>query len=36
MSNDLILLERAAENEHIALLTLNRPDVGNTLNASDG
>ncbi len=32
MAEDLILLEKAKENEHIAVLTLNRPDAGNALN----
>ena len=32
MAQDLILLEKAQENEHIAILTLNRADAGNALN----
>ena len=32
MPEHVILLERAEESEHIAILTLNRPDAGNALN----
>jgi enoyl-CoA hydratase/carnithine racemase len=32
MAEDLILLKKAEENEHIAILTWNRPDAGNALN----
>lgn len=32
MPNDLILLEKSEENEHIAILTWNRADAGNALN----
>jgi enoyl-CoA hydratase len=32
MSNDLILLDKSEENEHIAILTWNRADAGNALN----
>lgn len=32
MGEELVLLERAEENEHAAILTLNRPDAGNALN----
>ena len=32
MPDDLILLEKSEENEHIAILTLNRADAGNALN----
>ena len=32
MADELVLLERAAENKHIAIVTLNRPDAGNALN----
>ncbi|NIM65361.1 MAG: hypothetical protein GTO51_05150 [Candidatus Latescibacteria bacterium] len=32
MTEDLVLLEKAKENEHIAILTWNRPDAGNALN----
>jgi enoyl-CoA hydratase/carnithine racemase len=32
MADDIILLDRIGDNNHIALLTLNRPDAGNALN----
>ena len=32
MSNNVILLEKATENKHVAIMTLNRPDDGNALN----
>jgi enoyl-CoA hydratase len=32
MSENVVLLERAEENKHIAILTLNRPEAGNALN----
>ena len=32
MAEDLVLLEKAEANEHIAILTLNRPEAGNALN----
>jgi enoyl-CoA hydratase len=32
MGEELVLLERAEENKHVAILTLNRPDAGNALN----
>ncbi|MFH1755819.1 MAG: enoyl-CoA hydratase/isomerase family protein, partial [Candidatus Latescibacterota bacterium] len=32
MSDDVILLEKSGDNQHIAVLTLNRPDAGNALN----
>ncbi len=32
MPEDVILLDRAGDNNHIAILTLNRPDAGNALN----
>jgi enoyl-CoA hydratase len=32
MGEDVVLLERHEENEHIAILTLNRPDAGNAVN----
>ena len=32
MSDELILLGKAEENEHIAIFTFNRPDAGNALN----
>ncbi|UCG50462.1 MAG: enoyl-CoA hydratase/isomerase family protein [Candidatus Latescibacterota bacterium] len=32
MAEDVVLLEKAKENEHVAVLTLNRPDAGNALN----
>ncbi len=31
MAGDVVLLERADENEHIAILTLNKPEAGNAL-----
>ncbi len=31
MTQDVVLLERAPENKHIAIVTLNRPDAGNAL-----
>lgn len=32
MAEDLVLLSKAEDNEHIAILTLNRPEAGNALN----
>ncbi len=32
MAEEFVLLERAKESEHIAVLTLNRPEAGNALN----
>ena len=32
MAEDLVFLERAKENDHVAIVTLNRPEAGNALN----